>query len=150
MTFDTCPTGYDFDGVTACACVNFNQYASILLEILVIILASSVCMAVFGVFQCYRHRVGFFHREDEDGTTRKGLSATELRTIFRQISQTQNPVNTRNAYVSSFLGGYEQIDQATSGGDADTTMLRLPGNPKKSASADVLYSKLEPVPEREL
>ena len=98
--FPRCPSGYRFDAFDSCACVTLIENASTVLEITVLILLATVFLSVMGLFQCYRNRIGFFSKKEED--RERQINRVELRQIFRQISQ-----QTPNSYASWL--GYSQI-----------------------------------------
>ena len=54
LTFPDCPTGYQFDGLDSCSCVNFSQYASTIIEILILILVTAFAMTGIMLVNCYR------------------------------------------------------------------------------------------------
>ena len=55
-----CPSGYAFNpSPTTCGCVPLSEIASTVLEILIVVLISSMAMTGFGILQCFRTKNRF-------------------------------------------------------------------------------------------
>ncbi|TRY69023.1 hypothetical protein TCAL_03811 [Tigriopus californicus] len=147
MSFPRCPSGYHYDGMNTCSCVNYSEYASPILEVLVLILISAVGITTLSLAQCYKHGIGIFHSTNTNNiriSHSRERNATELRTLFRALSS-----SSQRGHISWL--GYSQINETpspslttnnsnsdlVSSSHPETTIIR---NQKKVAN-------LEPLPE---
>ena len=61
-----CPTGYQFDPLNTCSCVNFSEYAGAVLIIMVIILVLGTISAVGTLYVCHKQKLGLFKSQRRD------------------------------------------------------------------------------------
>lgn len=94
-----CHTGYAFNpSIETCACVSISEYASSVLEILIVVLVSSMAMISFGLVQCYRTKTGLFREDPESARRISETSALRLTSIRRPISEDNaNSTRSRNS-----------------------------------------------------
>ena len=99
-----CSTGYAFNpSIDTCTCVSISEYASSVLEILIVVLVSSMAMITFGLVQCYRTKTGLF-REEPPEVARRISETSALRvttTIRRNISVRNDDTRQRERNPSS-------------------------------------------------
>jgi len=89
-----CHTGYAFNpSIETCACVSISEYASSVLEILIVVLISSMAMISVGLVQCYRTKTGLF-REDPELT--RGISETSALRLTTSIRRNVSEDNTNS------------------------------------------------------
>ena len=117
-----CPSGYQFDPFGSCSCVNYAEYASTMIELLILVLVTALAFTSVGLAQCYKAKRGIFAEPEDSPTSsaealasaRPSLAAgnaVELRTLFRALSSGSNTANflARNRHPS----GYEHIDETS-------------------------------------
>ena len=128
-----CPTGYAFNpSIDTCACVSVTEIANLFLEILIVVLVSSMALISVGLVQCYRTKTGLFKEEtdvsrrinehssltltsirrppSEDHTSRsrhstgspKFMTLNELRSLFRMLSRTSRVSNPSSPTSPTF------------------------------------------------
>ena len=86
-----CHTGYAFNpSIETCACVSISESAKSVLEILIVVLVSSMAMISFGLVQCYRTQTGLFREDPESSRRISETSALRLTSIRRPISENSN------------------------------------------------------------
>lgn len=108
-SFPRCPSGYHFDGMNTCSCVNYSEYASPILEVLVLILISAVGITTLSLAQCYKHGIGIFHKASTNirMSPSRERNATELRTLFRALSS-----SSQRGHINWL--GYSHINETPS------------------------------------
>ena len=84
----TCHTGYAFNpSIETCACVSISETASSVLEILIVVLVSSMALITVGLVQCYRTKTGLFREDPEVINRINETSALRLTGIRRPPSE---------------------------------------------------------------
>ena len=93
----TCSTGYAFNPtIETCACVSISEIASSVLEILIVVLVSSMALITVGLIQCYRTRTGLF-REDPDVSRRVNETSSLRLTSIRRPPSEDNGGRSRHS-----------------------------------------------------
>ena len=87
--FPTCSSGYQYDGLRSCRCVNISDLAEQIVAIVILTIIAVGILTACSLAQCYRARTGFFaarRRHDEVGVSPSKVN--ELRQMFRALSHT--------------------------------------------------------------
>ena len=87
--FPTCSSGYQYDGLRSCRCVNISDLAEQIVAIVILTIIAVGILTACSLAQCYRARTGFFagrRTHDEAGVS--PTKASELRQMFRALSHT--------------------------------------------------------------
>ena len=85
---DRCPAGYAFNpSIETCACVSISEVASSVLEILIVVLVSSMALISVGLVQCYRTKTGLFREDPEASRRITETSSLRLTGIRRPPSE---------------------------------------------------------------
>jgi len=96
-----CHTGYAFNPtIETCACVSVSETASSVLEILIVVLVSSMALITVGLVQCYRTKTGLF-REDPEVTNRINETSALRLTGIRRPPSEDHSNRSRHSTASS-------------------------------------------------
>ena len=132
-------TGYYFDSDNSCTCVLVGESASMVLEILLLVLVSSCMLTAYGGFHMY-HR----HLQENNFKMRRtmlGESISELRALFSQNSRHPSGTDSRAGTGGGVGGGgVDGMGSGTGAAGSSHSTSFTPGPMRPRASTFSFFS----------